>query len=157
MGSNFIHFIICFAFYIVGAYATTDILRLLKGCSISVNAPDCYCPICHNKIALKDQLPIFSYFKNHGGCFHCKSPIPMSDLFLEIFLFITLSDISLLLNFSWIAYFLCVFVYQSTKIVFLLIYGQRETDFLRNLLLSTCNNILIFSLIAVFFLLSNIL
>ena len=49
---------ICFTFYILGAYATTDILRLLKGSAVSVTAPDCYCPICHNKIALKEQLPI---------------------------------------------------------------------------------------------------
>lgn len=157
MNSNFVHFFICFTFYIIGAYATTDILRLLKGCSVSINTPDCYCPICHNKIALKDQFPIFSYFKNHGGCYHCKSPIPSSDLFLEIFVFITLSSISLLLDFRWIAYFLCIFIYQITKIIFLLVYGHRETDFLKNLFFSICNNIFIFSLVAFLFLLANII
>ena len=157
MESLFIRFVICFTFYIIGAYATTDILRLLKGSVVSINAPDCYCPICRNKIALKDQLPIFAYIKNHGSCFHCKSPIPISDLFLEVFLFVSLSVISFLFHFSWTAYFLCVLFYLCTKMIFLLVYGQREYDFLKNLLLSFFNNIVIFSLLAFLFLIAQII
>lgn len=64
MQEYLLYFSLYFVFYIMGAYATTDILRLLKGSTVKVNAPDCYCPICHNKIALRDQLPIISYIKN---------------------------------------------------------------------------------------------
>lgn len=156
METILIHFAICLSFYIIGAYATTDILRLLKGCNISVDAPDCYCPICHNKIALKDQLPIISYLKNRGTCFYCSSPIPVSDLFLEIFLFASLSGISYILNFSWTAYLLCILFYETTKLVFVVVFGHRETDFLKNLFRSIRNNIATFSLIAVLFLLSHV-
>lgn len=151
-----IHFAIYFSFYIIGAYATTDILRLLKGCAVSINATDCYCPVCNKKIALKDQIPIFSYIKNKGTCFHCGSPIPVSDLFLELFLFATLSVISSALNFSWTAYILCVVFYEITKVLFLLFYGHREKDFMKNLFRSIFNNFFLFSLIAFLFLISQI-
>ncbi len=68
MKTALVYFSIYFAFYILGAYATTDILRLLKGSTLYVNARDCYCPICHNRILLKDQIPLFSYLKNKGKC-----------------------------------------------------------------------------------------
>lgn len=156
MKTIFIHLTIYFSFYIIGAYATTDILRLLKGSTLSVNATDCYCPICHKKITLKNQIPIFSYLKNRGVCYYCNSPIPIFDLFLELFLFITLSGISLILNFSWTAYILCIAFYETTKIFFLFFYGHREKDFGKNLFLSLRNNIVLFSLIAFLFLISQI-
>lgn len=146
---------ICFTFYILGAYATTDILRLLKGSTVSVTAPDCYCPICNNKIALTDQFPIISYIRNHGKCRHCKSTIPFFDLFLEVFLFVLLSAVSILLNFSWLAYGLCVLIYELTKIVLLITHGKREQDFCKNLLRSLGNNVLLFLLIAFLFLLAQ--
>ena len=157
MQTILIHFAIFFVFYIIGAYATTDILRLLKGCSTSINAPDCYCPSCHCKISLRDQLPIVSYIKNHGACYHCKSPIPFSDLFLEIFLFLSLSGISFVLNYSWLAYFICLLFYELTKVAFLCRYGRREINFAKNLFLSIRNNLIIFSLVALLFLLANII
>ena len=40
MEINIICFFILFAFYVLGAYATTDILRLLKGNTTSVNAKE---------------------------------------------------------------------------------------------------------------------
>lgn len=142
---------ICFCFYILGAYATTDILRLLKGSSVSVNAPDCYCPICNHKILLRDQLPIISYLLNHGACRNCKSKIPFSDLFLEIFLFLTLSLSSVLLRFSLTAYLLCILIYECTKLFFILRFGKRETAFLKNFAVSLFNNLLLFGFIGILF------
>lgn len=147
---------ICFIFYIIGAYATTDILRLLKGSSTQVNTPDCYCPICGRKIALKDQLPIFSYIKNHGRCVNCKSKIPISDLFLEIFLFVSLSAIAILLGFSWMAFLACLLIYEGTKVTFICIYGHREKAYAKNLFKSLANNVVIFLLLALLFLLIQI-
>ena len=145
-----------FVFYILGAYSTTDILRLLKGSSIPVNAPECYCPICHHKIALKDQLPIFAYIKNHGKCSHCQSLIPISDLLLEVFLFFTSSILCTFLNFSLISFVLCILIYEVTKLIFFICYGIREHEFFRNLCISTLNNIFLFSLISILFLLIHI-
>lgn len=153
MNTLIINFAIFFSFYILGAYATTDILRLLKGSTRSVTASECYCPICRSKIALKDQLPIFAYIKNRGQCQSCGSKIPLSDLFLEIFLFLLLSCIGILSRFSWTGFVLCVFAYEFTKLIFLLRFGKRETDFPKNLLLSLLNNMILFGIVAFLFLL----
>lgn len=148
---------ICFTFYILGAYATTDILRLLKGCDTPITAPDCYCPICNHKIKLRDQMPIFSYFKNHGACPNCKSPIPISNLFLEVFLFAVLSLTAIFLRFNWYAYFLSILIYEGTKLVELLRYGPRQTAFATNLLHSLLNNLLLFTLLAFLFFLHQLI
>ena len=79
MQALIVHFFIIFAFYILSAYATTDILRLLKGSTLPVNSAHCYCPNCNSKIALKDQIPILSYFLNHGKCRVCGCKIPPND------------------------------------------------------------------------------
>lgn len=157
MKHHLIHFALFFTFYIIGAYSTTDILRLLKGCSVSMNAPDCYCPVCNKKLTFRDQIPIFSYLKHHGACSYCGSHIPFSNFGLELFLFVSFSLISYSFNFNWIAYFLCVILYQMTKISFLLIFGKRTVDFLKNILLSLINNLILFSLIAILFFIGQIL
>ncbi len=151
-----VYFMIFVTFYILGAYATTDILRLLKGSSTSIDAPDCYCPICNSKIPLKHQLPIIAYFRNHGSCFNCHSRIPVSDLFLEIFIFAALSAIALFSRFTWIGYAICVAFYEATKLVFLLIHGRRDEAFVKNLLCSLRNNMVLFLLLAFLFLLVQI-
>lgn len=157
MEQRIIHSMIIFIYYIIGAYATTDIVRLLKGCSTPINASECFCPVCHKKIALKDQLPIISYVLNHGACSNCGSAIPFSDIFLEIFLFSTMSVITLLLNFSWFSFFASILVYETTKLLCLFFWGRREHDFIRNLLSSIGNNVLLFALTSVLFLLSHVI
>lgn len=152
-----IHAAICLTYYILGAYATTDILRLLKGCSTPVNASSCYCPVCHRKLSLGSQIPVFSYIKNHGACRHCKSPIPVTDLFLEIFLFTLLTGISCILHFDWAAFCLCVISYEITKAVFILRFGKRENGFLKNLLISLSLNAMLFAFLALLFLMEHII
>jgi leader peptidase (prepilin peptidase)/N-methyltransferase len=141
------------SFYILGAYATTDILRLLKGCSVAVNEPNCYCPVCNNKIKLPNQLPIISYVYGHGKCRNCKSAIPVTDIFLEVFLFAVMSLITILLNFRLKAFVCDILVYESTKALFLIKYGKREEQFKKNLCVSILNNIGIFAIVLVLFLL----
>lgn len=147
---------IFFTFYILGAYATTDILRLLRGAVLSVNAPDCCCPLCHSRIALPDQLPIFAYLKNHGRCKSCGSRIPFSDLFLEIFLFLTLSLTALLFQFRWTGFWLCTGLYETVKLLFLLRFGKRENAFCKNLAFSLLNNLFLFCILAFFFALEHL-
>lgn len=155
MKSILLHSAIFFAFYILGAYATTDILRLLRGAVLPVNAPECCCPRCHKRIALWDQLPIFAYLKNHGKCNNCGSSIPLSDLFLEIFLFAALSAAALLFDFSWTGFWLCVGLYETVKLLFILHFGKRENAFYKNLAFSLCNNIFLFCILAFFFALEH--
>lgn len=142
-----IHFI----FYILGAYATTDILRLTRCGSAPVSAPDCYCPKCGQKLRLRDQLPIFSYFWNKGRCRSCHSPIPFSDLFLELFLFVSMSAAAILTHYTWFGFFSCLLLYELTKLLFILIAGKRELDFSKNLLRSLLNNLFLFGITALVF------
>lgn len=151
MESFLVHFCIYFAYYIIGAYATTDILRLLSGSTLSISDSGCYCPCCGNKIPLSAQIPIFSYIKNHGKCTFCKTSIPISDLFPEIFLFLSLSTVTAVLDYQWIAYFLCIAIYEMTKFLFLIRCGKREQYFYKNLILSLLHNLVIFLLLAVLF------
>ena len=110
MSMHIIHISIVFAFYIIGAFSTTDILRLLNGQTASVSDPYCYCPVCGNKIPLYDQIPIFSYFINHQKCRFCGSKIPPSELFLELlhYLLSLLSQI-----FPTVAFFSAFFFISS--------------------------------------------
>ena len=60
----FLKSMIVFSFYILGAYATTDILRLLKGgkdTEMEVSGRGCFCPVCSVEIYLYEQIPIFAY------------------------------------------------------------------------------------------------
>lgn len=156
MNPFIIHIAICLTYYILAAYATTDILRLLKGCQTPVYASSCYCPACHQKIMLKDQLPIISYFKNRGACRNCKTPIPIANLFLELFLFLSLSLLSYLLHFSWAAYAFCILCYEGIKILFLLFFQKRTQAFLKNLIISLATNLLLFSFLAFLFALEHL-
>ena len=121
MQALIVHFFIIFAFYILSAYATTDILRLLKGSTLPVNSAHCYCPNCNSKIALKDQIPILSYFLNHGKCRVCGCKIPPNDLFA---------------------------LYEAVKCIFLFRHGKIEKEFGKNFLRSLLNNLLLFLFLA---------
>jgi prepilin signal peptidase PulO-like enzyme (type II secretory pathway) len=145
------------SFYILGAYATTDMVRLLKGSSVAVNAPDCYCPVCKKKIKLLEQLPIISYVYGHGKCRNCKSAIPTTDIFLEVFLFAVMSMITILLDFGFTAFAYDIAVYEFTKVLLLFKYGKREENFTKNLCVSIVNNIGIFAIVFVLFLLAQIM
>ena len=143
-----VHFFIFLTYYILAAYATTDILRLLKGSTLPVSSTSCYCPNCNQKISLRDQIPVFSYVINKGRCQNCGCKIPPNDLFLEIFFFLAFSAITVLFHFRWTAYFLCVVLYEAVKCIFIMIHGKREKDFSRNLLCSLRNNLLLFLFLA---------
>ncbi len=157
MSLHIIHISILFTFYIIGAFSTTDILRLSKGNTISVSAPDCHCPVCGNKIPLYDQIPILSYFINHQKCRFCGSKIPPSELILELFVFFLLSFTSVISDFSYSGFFLCLLFYQLTKIISLLIMKPRKNSFLKNLFLSLLHNILLFSLLFFLFFLEHLI
>ena len=157
MSNLIINIFICFDYYILGAYATTDILRLTKGNSISINEKGCYCPICHTKLKLFRQIPIFSFLVSKGTCINCKEKIPRIELFLEIFIFIIMSLITVLSHFSWYGYAICFLVYQLIKIAIICIKGIRTDRFALYLLMSFLHNIIIWLLIAFLFFLKQIL
>lgn len=147
---------ILLSYFILGAYATTDILRLLKGSTLPIYSGDCYCPICNNKIRLVDQIPIISYAHSKGKCYHCKSQIPISNLIFEIIIFISFTSITILMHFSWWAYLADLLLYETIKIISIIKCGARETDFIINLMKSLILNVFLFLLIAALFFMKNI-
>lgn len=146
---------ILFSNYILGAFATTDILRLLKGSSLPVWEGACFCPICNKKLSLIEQLPILSYLFQKGRCKHCKTKIPFENFLFEIAFFLLFGAITLLSRFSFSGFFLTVFSYEAMKVFFILRFGKRENDFLKNLLFSLFQNLILFGLISFFYLLKN--
>lgn len=144
------------AFFIFGAYATTDILRLLHGCTSPVNAPGCYCPSCNKKIPLSAQIPVFSYIRNKGACQNCHAPIPLSDLFLELFIGFGFSIIATILHFSWLSFGLCICLYEATKGFYMLYAGVRKQAFFCNFFRSLFNNLILFSLLGILFALCHL-
>ena len=152
-----LRFAILLSYYILGAFATTDIPRLLKGSKISVNAKYCFCPVCGYRIPLSSQLPVFSFLKNRGHCRSCGSRISFLDILPELFLWLSCSAIAILSRFSMTGYFLTLFLYITYKLICLLVKGVRETDLSKNLLASTINNILFFGLLAIMYLLHSLI
>lgn len=156
MKTYIVYFCIYISFYILGGYSTTDILRLQKNAALSINAPHCYCPICHQKIRLHDQMPLFAYIKNNGQCPSCHCSIPPAEFLLELAVFLPLSTLSTVLHFSWFSYLLCIVYYELLKLISIIYFKPRTTNFTKNLFFSLLNNAWIFCMIAFLFALSHI-
>ena len=138
---------IVIAFYILSAYATTDILRLLKGSTVPVYAPDCYCDNCKNKIRLIDQIPIFAYLFNRGRCHYCKCKIPVFDILFEIMLLVIFTLTNVFLRFSLFGFLATIAEYELIKFIFIIIKGKRKDAFAKNLLISLLTNVVAFLLV----------
>lgn len=151
-----LRFFILFAYYILGAFATTDIPRLMKGSTTPINAKDCYCPVCGYRIPLPSQLPVFSYIKNKGRCRSCGARISFYDILPEIFIWSGCSAIAILCAFSMKGYWLTVLLYIVSKSVILLNKGIREADCVKNLIASVINNIVFFGMLAFMYLLHSL-
>lgn len=151
MKLHFLYACILFSTYILSAFATTDILRLLKGSQLPLLTKSCYCPNCHHTIPLSGQIPIFSYYINNGQCRFCKKPIPKTEHYLETFLFATMCIFNVTLRFSFTSFFCIATTYESVKLLFLVHYGKRESNFWHELGISTALNILLFSLLAMMY------
>ena len=155
----FLKSMIVFSFYILGAYATTDILRLLKGgkdTEQEVSGRGCFCPVCGVGIKLYEQIPIFAYLLKKGRCKGCGSKIPAANFLLELGIFSYMTIICILADFNRQSFFVCVIVYEALKAVMILHYGRRADKFFLKLIKSFSLNVVIFSLIGFLFLLRNI-
>lgn len=151
--------LICFCFYLLGAYATTDILRLLRGkkdTEHSVSGRGCFCPVCGVEIHLYEQIPIFSYLFKRGRCKKCNARIPVANFILEVVIFIYMAGVSLISDFSMGAYGLCILYYETVKVLMILHYGRRKNRFWRNLMGSFGLNAVLFALLGFLFLVKNI-
>lgn len=142
---------IIFAFYVIGAYSTTDIIRLTVKAPAMISDNQCYCPDCGRAIKLSEQIPIISYILSCGKCRGCGAAIPAADIFLEVFFLITLSLTAMISNFSVRGYFACIIIYEFTKAAFIMKYGACADSFGRRLCSSLLHNIVVFGLLGILF------
>lgn len=142
-----IKFAICLSYYVLGGMATTNIQRLLKGSTLSVAASKCFCPVCGHQIRLIDQLPIFSYLFCSGRCRSCKTKIPKDTLILEIIILAGMSLAAFLFEFSPFGVLVSFLYFEIIKIGFILRFGKRENNFVKQYIISILLNIVPFLLI----------
>jgi len=157
MTKHILHLILIIIYFILGAYATTDVSRLLKGAVTSIYDPNCYCPSCGTKIPLRSQIPVISYLINRGKCSYCHHKITRTDILPEILLPLGFLSFSYILHFSFYAYLVCIGLFEGYKFLCLVYYGARTSGFLKNLVFSLLMNSLLFLLLGFFFFLANVL
>jgi len=66
----------------VGSFLNVFIDRLPSGESLLF--PASHCTSCHQRLAIKDLIPVFSYLWLRGRCRYCQAPIPRRLLWVEI-------------------------------------------------------------------------
>ena len=137
---------ILLVYYCIGAYGTTDILRLRDGARVSVSDKQAYCPSCGHKLALHEQIPIFAFIVHGGKCKYCHAPIPPEHEVIEVTIFAVMSLITIASGFSWTGCFLCILFYEGFKCLYLWRYGRKRKDFALEAARSIRSNIIIFSL-----------
>lgn len=142
---------IILVYYVLGAYGTTDILRLKDGAQVSVNDKDAYCPSCGHKLALYEQIPIFAYIMHRGKCKYCGAPIPPEHEIIEVLIFAVMTVITLAVDFSWAGCLLCILFYEGLKCFYLLKHGRKKTGFRLELMRSIRANIVIFAIYALIY------
>ncbi len=147
---------ICVSYFAIGWTSTTDILRLTKGCSTPVHALRCYCDACGAEVPMRDQIPYYSYFHYGGKCKNCGAKIPVSNVLLELIVFLPMCVISALLDFSPRGVIWSFVYYEGLKLAYLLVKGRRELRFFRELAASLTLNFLLFLLVSFMALLGTV-
>lgn len=116
-------------YFNISGLATTNILRLLKGNTLHIYSSKCFCTVCEMKITPINQMPIFSYIACKGKCKKCKTALPLDALILELLVFVGMTSITLILNFSKIGVALSFCFYEFLRVSYIVKYGRRETGF----------------------------
>lgn len=147
---------IIIASYIISAYSTTDISRLLSGTKQSYLSFNSYCHNCRHPLSLIQQIPIFSFYFCKGKCRYCAAPIPLLDHFLETGLFIFFTLVNLVFSFTYKAFILCLLGYELLKILLIIIKRPTQNKFLKHCLLSALMNLVIFTLYAFLYLIHSL-
>lgn len=67
---------------ILGSFGTMLAHRLPRG--LSIITPRSHCPQCKTLLGLCDLVPVLSYLAARGKCRHCKAPVPVRYLLIEL-------------------------------------------------------------------------
>lgn len=118
-------------YYILGGLATTNMLRLTKGSTLSVNSSKCVCESCGAKIPPLLQLPIISYIVCRGKCRDCGAAIPIYPLILEISVWVGMCAATSMLGFSLIGAAASFAYYEVIRLIVIAVKGRRNGDFIK--------------------------
>lgn len=130
-----------FIYYNIGGLATTNILRLTKGNTLSIHSSKCICDNCGTKIPPLLQLPIISYIVCKGKCRTCGCKIPIYPLILEITIFLGMSIVSLLFSFSILGIIFSFIFYELTRIIVIMLRGKRANQFAKQYMIAVLSMI----------------
>ncbi|MEJ5300115.1 MAG: prepilin peptidase [Thermodesulforhabdaceae bacterium] len=72
---------------IMGSFFNMLIYRVPRG--LSILGPSSFCPNCTKSLPLWANVPILSYLLLRGKCAHCKHPIPLRYLLVEVITVVT--------------------------------------------------------------------
>lgn len=127
------HTIIIISFFLIyfhiSGLATTNILRLTYGNTLTITSSECKCDSCGKKISAFYQLPIISYIICKGKCKNCGVKIPVYPLILEIAVFSGMHMITALFGFSVKGVAFSFLYYEVLRITTILIRGKRNSQF----------------------------
>lgn len=129
MKHNIIITALFFIYYNIGGLATTNIIRLTKGNSLSIHSSKCICDNCGATISPLFQLPIISYLICRGKCKNCGTKIPLFPLLLEIIIFLGMAIVSSLMKYTYIGISISFLYYEVVRIVTILVIGRRTSQF----------------------------
>ncbi len=123
-------------YYHIGGLATTNILRLTSGNTLSVLNPKCTCDACGHPIPVLLQLPVISFILCKGKCKYCGAHIHIFPLFLEIIVMTGMYIITLFFKIAFVGIVLSFVFYESVKFFTVLISGKRQNEFAKNYIIS---------------------
>lgn len=139
---------IIISYLVIGGFATTNIIRLLKGETIKVADGKCYCGNCGKVIPVYRQIPIFSYLLSGGKCKDCGAKIPKMSFYIEAYVFALTSIVSLIFNFSPFGVLMSFIAYEGLKLGIISSKGKKKEKFIKEYILSLLYSIFCFSLVA---------
>ncbi len=147
----------CFSYYHISGLATTNILRLTNGNTLTILSSTCVCDNCKSKISPFFQFPIISYLLCKGKCRNCGTKIPIFALVLELIVCLGTYLISFLLDFSLLSVFFCFLYYEILRIIIISFKGKRKSSFAKQYLIALLMSVIHFALVAFMALLKTIL
>ena len=136
MEKLFIKTALLIIYFHISGLATTNIIRLTAGNTLSILSSECKCDVCKKNISAFYQLPIISYIICKGKCQQCKAQIPLYPFILETTVFIGMSIIAVITDFSVRGVILSFLFYELMRILVIKIKGKRHSQFAKQYLIA---------------------
>lgn len=147
MMKSFIVYAALFLIYFhIGGFATTNIIRLTAGNSLSVLSSRCECDSCGCKIPPLLQLPIISFIICRGKCKNCGAQIPLFPLVLEFTVITGMFVISAVFKLTFTGITASFVYYEAIRVAAVLFKGKRSSGFAKNYITAVVSMLPVYAL-----------